>query len=314
MKKEKTGILLIASYFFLIFSLNLLSCNISADKSHNSTGTKSKSFAGYNFTDSDETIILPAILHEISGITIIDSSTIACVQDENGIVFIYDILRKEIMRQISFHGNGDYEGITRVNDTIYVLRSDGVLYEITNLKSSGIAREILLKKISDNDNEGLCYDQKNKRLLIAPKDKLRIDSEDKDIREIYGFDLKTGDLIKKPVINIDLSGIKKFASENMVFSQGKSKKENPEDKPDIKFRPSAIGIHPLTEKLFVLSATEKILYIFNLNGTIKDMIKLNPDIFNMPEGIAFFKNGDMLVSNEGQNKMPTLLRFNFKSN
>ena len=56
------------------------------------------------------------------------------------------------------------------------------------------------------------------------------------------------------------------------------------------------------------------LFVFDMNGTIEYMEKLNPDIFNQPEGITFLKNGDMLISNEGQNKNPTLLRFNYNRN
>jgi hypothetical protein len=29
------------------------------------------------------------------------------------------------------------------------------------------------------------------------------------------------------------------------------------------------------------------------------------------EGISFFENGDMLISNEGEDRKPTLLRFNY---
>jgi hypothetical protein len=39
------------------------------------------------------------------------------------------------------------------------------------------------------------------------------------------------------------------------------------------------------------------------------MEKLNPAMFNKPEGITFFANGDMLITNEGQEGSPTLLCF-----
>jgi hypothetical protein len=51
-----------------------------------------------------------------------------------------------------------------------------------------------------------------------------------------------------------------------------------------------------------------------MNGTIEYSEKLNPELFNMPEGITFFKNGDMLISNEGKDKYPTILRFNYDRN
>lgn len=312
MEKTKTGIIPITPYLLGLIFLTILSCGNSPESKKNPPDRTGGGFFGYDLSNPDETIILPPVLHEISGITAIDSSSIACVQDENGIVFIYDVRSKGITKHITFHGNGDYEGITLADNIIYVLRSDGVLFEIPDLKSSGVAEKILLPKLSDNENEGLCYYRKSNILLIAPKDKPKKDTEDKDDRGIYGFDLTMQELIKNPIISIDLSAIEEVAANNKILNQAKSGKKDKEDKPNIKFRPSAIGIHPVTEKLFVLSATDQMLFIFDLDGTIEYMVYLDPEIFNMSEGITFFENGDMLISNEGQNKNATLLRFNYK--
>jgi uncharacterized protein YjiK len=217
-----------------------------------------------------------------------------------------------IKKQIPFHTDGDYEGITRVNKTIYVLRSDGMLFEIPDYGSSYSARKILLTGLPANDYEGLCYDKKNNRFLIAPKGKSGKSSEFKENHPIFGFDLNSGILIKVPVFKFDLSPLKRFASENKFNNTNKSKKKTLPGESDISFRPSAIGIHPLTNQLFVLSAIEHMLFVFDSNGTIEYMEKLNPKIFIQPEGISFFENGDMLISNEGQNKKPTLLRFNYE--
>ena len=89
----------------------------------------------YKFMAPDRSSVLPDILHEISGLTDIDSTTFACIQDENGILFIYDTGKDAITEQYKFNIDGDYEGITRVDRTIYVLKSDGVLFEITDYDS-----------------------------------------------------------------------------------------------------------------------------------------------------------------------------------
>ena len=48
---------------------------------------------GYDFSKPTLNDELPPILHEISGLAIIDSTSIACIQDEDGILFIYNIKR-----------------------------------------------------------------------------------------------------------------------------------------------------------------------------------------------------------------------------
>jgi hypothetical protein len=87
---------------------------------------------GYDFSKPIVKDILPASLQEISGLAIIDSTTIACIQDENGILFLYDTKNHKIKQQYIFGLNGDYEGITKVGELLYVLRSDGVLFELKN--------------------------------------------------------------------------------------------------------------------------------------------------------------------------------------
>ena len=48
----------------------------------------------YNLSKPDKIYILPPALKEVSGITGTDASSIACIQDENGIIFIYDLETK----------------------------------------------------------------------------------------------------------------------------------------------------------------------------------------------------------------------------
>lgn len=268
---------------------------------------------GYDFTSPDASVILPDILHEISGITHLDSILFACIQDEKGILFFYDLAKNEISNRLEFFTKGDYEGITRVKDTIYVLRSDGTLFEISDYKSDSAVATPYPTDIPSKDNEGLCYDGENNRLLIACKDNPGKGDLLKDYRYIFAFDLSSKSLIKEPVFSFDVASLKEYALNNNIDLPLKEKKKGSSTEPVLKFRASAIGIHPLTEKLYILSAEDYILFIFDKNGNIEQMIKLNAGLFNQPEGITFFDNGDMLISNEGQGKVvpATLRRLNY---
>jgi len=312
-KIQISGIIL-SVYIILIYFMSNFNCINPGDKNSVKPVNAEKNYnkVGYDFSNPDEVAALPDILHEISGITEIDSSTIACVQDENGILFIYDLKKKRIRRQFFFHSDGDYEGIARIGEKIFILRSDGKLYEVSNYKVPGFTRIAHSTEIPSNDNEGLCYDRNKNRLLIAPKSKIGKDDDDKKKRVIYAFNLNTKKITEKPVIVFQLKEIKKYAVQNKVDVPFKKKKKGKKSKPVIDLRPSAIGIHPITNKLFVLSGMEQLIFVFNLNGAIEYMEKLDPELFNQPEGIAFLDNGDLLVSNEGQSGKATLLRFNYK--
>lgn len=287
----------------LILTLSLLGCG--------ATYLNNERVIGYNLTSPDGLIVLPDTLREVSGLTIIDEASFACIQDENGVLFIYDLLNKKVKGQYIFNIDGDYEGITRVNKTMYVLRSDGTLFEISDYTSGDFRLTSYVTGIPANNNEGLCYDADSNRLLIACKGKTGKGREFKDKRVIYGFDLRTKRLSTNPVYDFDLQAIRQFAADAKISLPTKIKKSGQVAEPVIKFRTSAIGIHPLTKKLFLLSASDHLLFIFGKSEALEHIEQLDPVMFNKAEGITFFENGDMLITNEGQNKKPTLLKFKY---
>lgn len=265
---------------------------------------------GYDFSRPDLALTLPDTLREISGLTVIDSTTAACIQDENGILFIYDFSANRIVRQYTFHIDGDYEGIARQGKTIFILRSDGTIFEIPDYEKTGELNSYVTG-IPAANNEGLCPDTANNRLLIACKSKVGKGPENKNMRPVYAFDLSTHRLSAEPVFNFDLEKIIAFAEEKGIDLPVK-KKKNGQEVIDLKFRTSAIALHPRTGKLFLLSAVDHMLFIFDKEGTILHIELLDPLLYRKAEGISFLDNGDMLITNEGKDKKPTLLRLNYR--
>jgi hypothetical protein len=293
---------------FLLFFMNIFTfCD-----QHDNKIAKPRMSIGYNLAVPDRVYILPKALQEVSGMAETDTSAIACIQDEQEIVYIYDINKNQIINQLNLGYSGDYEGIARVDKTLYILRSDGVISEITNFETDQLKRSTFSTGIPWKDNEGICSDPNNQRLLIAPKETPGKHSGNNEKRFMYGFDLISKKLIKEPVLIFDLNEIERFALENKIKVPLKDKKKGGGNVPDIKFRISAIEIHPITGRLFVLSSVDKLLFVFNMNSKIEYMERLNPDLFNQPEGITFMKNGDLYISNEGKKKSPTLVQFRYK--
>jgi hypothetical protein len=266
---------------------------------------------GYTLQPTGSKTYLPPLLFEISGITLIDSSSLACVEDENGMIYFYDFNLGEITDKKRFWGPGDYEGIASVNDTIYVLRSDGFLFEVRDYRSEEPEVDIIPTGLPRTDNEGLCFDKKRRMLLITCKEYSGKKSWSGKKRYIYGFDLHTKRLTDEPVYSLDMDDIIKCAGNDNPQLKQKYVKKGSKHKETIKFNPSDIAINPLTRKIYILSAVDHALAIFSKKGRIENFITLNPAVFNQPEGILFLKNGDMLISNEGGSGRPTILRFKF---
>ncbi len=262
----------------------------------------------YNWKQPNEKITLPESLHEISGITVVDDSTLACVQDENGMVFLFDIQSKTIRKVIDFYSDGDYEGVAMVKKNMWILRSDGTLFRVKNYLSSEMKVDSFHTKIPAYDNEGFCFDAVNERLLIGSKSRISKEKEDKDIRAIYAFDLKKKKLEKDPVFTMHIDSLYAFAERHAIelhqATEGKKA-----GMPQLKIKISGLFIHPISGDLFVLSAADYHLIQLSAQGSIKNISALNLELFKKAEGIAIFKNGTCYISNEGKEGKPNLLKF-----
>ena len=81
----------------------------------------------------------------------------------------------------------------------------------------------------------------------------------------------------------------------------------------VKFHPSAALFHPLEKRLYLISNIGKLLLIAESIGNIDEVYRLDPKIYEQPEGIAFTRDGTMYISNESKKGKPTLLKFSYKN-
>lgn len=249
-----------------------------------------------NYTIS-KTWELPPELNEISGIVWVDHNTLACVQDENGVIYIYDLDEKSVTDEIPFAGNGDYEGIALHNDDIYVMQSDGLLYEVKDWRAVNktvSAHQTGFK--SSNNIESLTYSLKDNSLLTVPKDK----DVNEDFKGIYRISMasKTVD-IKTPAYKIDMN-----AADLKEYRKKKLHKT---------FNPSEIAVHPETNEIYVLEGKNPKLLILDAKGTLKKVYKLDEINFPQPEGMTFSEDGELYISNEAVTGPATIHLVEFKS-
>jgi uncharacterized protein YjiK len=264
----------------------------------------------YNPDKPDKVCTLPWELHEVSGVTVVDSARLACVQDENGFIYILNAISCQVLQKYSFASDGDYEGIACVGNTMYVLRSDGVIFEVNNYELKTRKVTVYPTGIPANNNEGLCYDKAGNRLLIGCKSKSGKGPGYKYFREIYAFDLSRKKLLQQPVYKFELNELLKAVEQKQIPVPIKEKKHGAE--PVLKFTISALAIHPVTKQLYVVSSADKLIFVFNEEGKVQDVIRLDATTYTKPEGIIFLDNGTMIITNEGQNGKPTLLRVPLK--
>ena len=226
---------------------------------------------------------VPSVLKEISALVYLDKNRFACVQDELGKIFIYNTDTRKLEKEIPFAASADYEGLAIVEQTAYVLRADGQIFEVKNYLGAKPSARIHKTHLTARHNtEGLCYDGKNNRLLIAIKD---TDPENPQYKGIYSFSLSSMKMENEPDYKIDLN--------SAALRPFKSKKQGSQ------MQPSAIAIHPKTGDLYITDGAKPKLLIMDQQGAIKTVKILNSKEFNQPEGISFSPEGGLFISNEG---------------
>ena len=233
---------------------------------------------GYNLLRPRERK-LPIELDEISGLFYhaTDNSLFA-IQDERGLLYkIYPDKEVSIERW-SFASGGDFEDLTLVGKTFFVLKSNG---NITHFSFSAggqpVGQEVTFPFGKGNEFESLYPDFKRGKLVLICKD--CVDDKKKEITT-YSFDPQT--------FEFDTLSLK-IDAEGVAGALGQK---------SIRFKPSAAAIHPLTGELYIISAVNKMLIVCDPQGRTQSTYKLPVQYFKQPEGIAFSPKGTLYISNE----------------
>lgn len=240
---------------------------------------------GYDLSKPDK-FNMPSSLLEISGIALYKglSDTVYSIQDEDGKLFRqkWDVKKQYNMK---FGPKGDYEDLAIFNEMVFILKSNGAIYSFPF--SEAVKKESDLVKerkglLPKAEYEGIYADpQTNKVYVLCKKCDL-----DKNMKQVTGyvFDYKveSDSLIASGDFKIDLSQLKKL---------------NPKLKTTL--NPSALAKNPKTGEWYVISSTNKLLLVTDVNWKIKEAHKLNSSTFSQPEGVAFDQQLNLYISNEG---------------
>jgi len=302
----------------ILILATLLFVQICFSQDNNEILFKEKNFNfRYHLTKPDIIKDLPPKLNEISGLSYLGDNRFVCIQDEKGNLYVLDFTSAEIVKKIDFADNADFEGVTTVGKTAWALKSDGDLFRVKDFIQG---EEVLRAKKYEtdlskkNDTEGLAYDQKNNRLLIACKGHPFTDNKKgKHKKSIYSFDLEKKELIEDPIYIIDLDQIKNFKDYNTMTQLGIDILSSiDENKGDVTFQPSDLAVHPITQNIYIIGSVGDLLIVMNPKGEFLAMIDLDDVLFKQPEGICFDDAGTLYISNEGGEGRATILKFNLQ--
>lgn len=240
--------------------------------------------AKYTFNKPDSVYEMPDYLREISGIVVSKYNTIYCIQDEIGSIFEFNITKQEISNSFRFTDLGDFEDLAINQNILYILRSDGNLFSYDLIKKQKTNETML--QLNSLNIEGICFN--NGYIYIACKDALVTQTQTKRI--IYRIKANKLNTIE-PFLVIDIDSLNNFISLHYKELQISN----------ILFNPSAIAIHPISNDVYVLSASDRFIAIYR-DLQLLNIIPLSAEVYYKPEGLSFDANGDLYISSEGDKK------------
>lgn len=256
--------------------------------------------AGYNLGQPKK-FVLGEPLHEISGICFLrgNPDTVYAIEDEKGRLYHFH-LGDSRYPSFKFGGHGDYEDVTILGGTEFVvLRSDGSLFVFPiGLVRGGDNKMVqsYLHILPKGEYEGLFGEPDDGGRLIA----LCKNCPDDDQRdEVSGY-----------VLQYRGGGHRLAVVDHFLVRVPAGKLHSIHTK--IKFHPSCLARNPRTNEWYIVSSVNKVLIVLDEKWAVRGMYDLDPVLFKQPEGLAFDKQGNMYISNEGVQGNANVLFFAYR--
>ncbi len=267
----------------LFFLIGLIACN---KKKEPMSSPK-----GYDL-NNPIVVKLPLELDEISGLSYYakDKSVFA-INDEKGQLYKITPFPDLQIRHWKFSSKADYEDIVLHDSTFYILQSRGIMTVVNFFDKDTIsANDIPFPHRGKMEFETLMYNPITNMLELLCKN---CDEDKKSKISAFTFDPQTKQFVDSA----------KLVDVGDVFDKMDDKKFH--------LRASAAAIHPFTGDIYVISAINKLLLVFDKDNNVKSFHKLT-GLFKQPEGMTFSDNGALIISNEAADVgAANLLIFNY---
>lgn len=249
---------------------------------------------GYQLTKPERFKVRES-LQEISGLVYNgDESNFIANNDEQGKLFRVGLRTTSPYPSWKFGKGGDYEEVIHTGKDWLVLKSNGTLYQVLHLFTDTTESVTYhLPVHGKKEFEAAYYDAgKNTTFVIC-----KSCEEDKGQKatSVYAFrmdSMRYDSTAAFRFMNSDIPGLKESPSKH--------------------FRPSAAAVHPLENRVYIVASINRLLVITDLSGKVLETHPLQRKHFNQPEGITFAPNGDMYISNEGdEENTADILKFKY---
>lgn len=244
----------------------------------------------YNLQAEPQQISLISGLFEISGLAVASENSVYAHNDEHSIVYEIDISSGQVQSAFAL-GNptlaADFEGIAAWNGRIYLITSDGLLYEALigahqsrakfNAYDTGVGEFCEVEGLA----VGPAHPSGEGNFLILCKSARQ--PELRDRLNIFTWNLEDRLPVSTPWMSLERDDILK-------------KKEQK------KFKPSAIEWKEDTAHLLIISGSNNQYIRLAQEGTVIAKSKLRSQYHRQAEGLTIMPSGHIVIADEGSSR------------
>ncbi len=232
--------------------------------------------------EEDGRIALPRALAEVSGLAAASDSSVFAHDDEVAIIHELRVSDGESLREFCLGMpavRGDFEGVAKVDDRIFLVTSDGLIYAAT----IGADRAAVDYKVHDSgigercEVEGLSRAPSQDHLLVLCKEMHR--KKDRDRLTIYRWKIGGENAETEPWLSLRLRDMMKKSEAR-------------------KFKPSALEWDPERNRMLIASARSRHLLILSETGALIEKRKLDKKLHPQAEGLTILADRWMVLADE----------------
>jgi hypothetical protein len=233
--------------------------------------------------------LLPSSLTEISGLALTKNDRLLAHGDEQGRIAEIDYRRGTVLKQFLVGSppvQGDFEGITVAGDVIYLLASNGKLYEFRE-GANGVRVKYTLHDTQlgrECEFEGVAFEPASNSLLLACKTVGKKSLQ--DFLVIYRWKLDDKSDSRLSEFKVPLARI--IGAHNWKG-----------------FHPTDISVDPSSGNYLLVASPEKAMVELTPQGEVISAGPV-PGRHNQPEGLAITKEGILIVGDEGGHRRGTI--------
>lgn len=227
---------------------------------------------------------LPDKLNEISGLAATPDGRLLAVADEAAIVYELDHAQGKLVKAFALGDptvRGDFEGIAALDGRVWLVTSDGVIYEAAE-GEDGERVEYEAHRTDAGESceiEGLAANAAERTLLLLCKD-LRRNAKVERLA-IFAWSMERRTLVSRNTV---------FLPDRHIASELRAER----------LRPSGIAVDGASGNLLIVTSRPKAVIEITADGTFVSAAELPSGArHRQPEGIELLEDGGLLIADEG---------------